>query len=364
MPPPSTSREIVSTLEGLRALGPQWDRLASRFSAPILSHDWFSSAAAALHSHDRLAVFVRKSGDDIVAIAPFVQRRRLGLKSLEFIGSSTLSEPSGILYDHPSHLRGILDDVSNHGLPVNIDRVNDPIIVAELSKIAGGSVDIIRNSLATSPWIRIDGSWEAYYETITPKWRSAHRRAMKRAETTGPVSYDFISPGPSEFGELMDRFVSVEGECWKGRLGTALRTNDPLRTFFELYGRAAAAHGMLRFAFMRIGGTPVAAQLAVEYARRYWLLKIGYDERFSQCSPGILLMYKTLERAFNDGLEAFEFLGSNEGWIQIWSPKLHRYYARSIDSMPVRRLLAAALGLSERVNRNIRTRLARTGKRS
>ncbi len=157
----------------------------------------------------------------------------------------------------------------------------------------------------------------------------------------------------------MERFIAIEGESWKARLGTALKTDGPLRAFFLLYGRAAAERGTLRLAFMRIGGVPVAGQFAVEYAHRYWLLKIGYDERFAHCSPGVLLMYAALERAFDAGLEAFEFLGSNESWIQIWNHGLHKYYARSIDRVPARRLLGRALSLSERVNRNVRTRFAR-----
>ncbi len=363
MAPPLSGPEIVTTLEELKTLGPHWDRLASKFATPLLTHDWFYSAAAALQPRDRLSVFVRKAGGRIVAIAPFFERRRMGLRFLEAIGYATLCEPSGILYDHPSHLRGILDDVAVHGLPVNFDRVNDPLLVAELSHIAGGTVGMIRDSEATIPWIRIKGSWTAYYETLTPRWRSAQRRAVKKAESVGPVGYEFFSPAPSEFEELMERFVAVEGESWKARAGTALKTNTPLREFFRLYGRAAAAKGIVRFAFMTIGTTPVAAQLAVEYARKHWLLKIGYDERFSHCSPGILLMHRALERAFSDGLESFEFLGSNESWIQIWEHNLHKYYSRSIDPVTARRALTRALTFSDRVAQNIRSRLARTGGR-
>jgi CelD/BcsL family acetyltransferase involved in cellulose biosynthesis len=364
LPSTPTGSAIVSTPDDLRALAPHWDRLASRFSTPLLTHDWFVSAAESFHSRDRIAVFVRKSGDDVVAIAPMLERRRFGLRSLEIIGCDQLGEPSGLLYERPSDLRCILEEIASQGLPVSIDRVSDPVLVAELSAIEGGTAGELLSSVATSPWIRIGGPWKAYYETITSKWRSAQRRAAKKAESEGAVAFDFFSPGAGEFRELMERFVEVEGRSWKSRLGTALKTNDRLRTFFERYGGASAAKGIARFAFMRIGEKPVAAQFAVEYGRRHWLLKIGYDEQYSHCSPGILLMYAALERAFDAGLEAFEFLGSNEGWIQIWDHKLHRYYSRSIDRVAPRRLLSRTIALGDRVQNKIRTRLARTGKRS
>lgn len=360
MSTPSTCLEIVSTIEGVRGLGPAWDRLAARFSTPVLTHDWFLSALNTLHPSDPPCVFVVRNGDEVVAIAPLVQRRRFGMKSLEFIGSAVLCEPSGVLYDHPAHLRRALGEVASSGTPAKLVRVNDPLLASELSSIAGGSAAQIRKSLATSPWIRIDGSWKAFYETITPKWRSAHRRAVRKADTEGTVEYDLFSPGEAEFSPLFEQFVAVEGESWKARLGTALRTDQRLRAFFEHYGREAARRGMLRLSFLRIGGVPVAAQYSLVYGGRYWLLKIGYDERSAHCSPGILLMYKVLERAFDDGLESVEFLGSNETWMQIWSPRLRKYYSRSIDRVPARRLLNLTLAFSDRVHASIRTRLART----
>lgn len=354
--------ELVTTPEELRSLGPQWDRLAARFPTPLLSHDWFVAAAEALHAKDRLNVILRKSGDEVTAIAPLVERRRFGFRSLSFIGYDVLREPSGVLYQHPAHLRDLLQDIVACRAPVNFDRVEDPLLVAELSSLEGGTAEGLIQTLASSPWIRIDGPWKAYYETITAKWRSAHRRATKKAEAEGALGFEFFSPGPGEADDLMRLFIDVEGRSWKSRLGTSLAANSSLRAFFERYGRSAAARGIARFAVMRVGGVPVSAQFGVDYGRRHWLLKIGYDEKYSHCSPGILLMYKALERTFNDGLEGFEFLGSNEAWIQVWNHKVHRYYSRSIDRIAARRACVRTLALAERGGRKIRRSLARSGK--
>jgi CelD/BcsL family acetyltransferase involved in cellulose biosynthesis len=353
---------IVSAREELRALAPEWERLASRFATPLLSHDWFLAAAETLHGNDRLAVCVRRTGGTVSAIAPLVERRVLGMRSLEVIGYHILQEPTGLLYDRPADLRGLIADVIGRGLPLNIPRMSDPVLVAELSVVEGGTVEALIRTLATSPWIRIERPWKDYYETISAKWRSAHRRAMKKAGAAGPVTFEFHSPGPAEFDSLMKLFVEVEGRSWKGRLGTALATNDPLRNFFERYGSMAAARGIARFALMRVGGTPVAGQFGVDHGGRHWLLKIGYDESYSDCSPGILLMYAALERAFNDALEGFEFLGSNESWIQVWNHRLHRYHSRSIDRAAVHRLIVGTVNLSDRIRRRIRRTLARSAK--
>ncbi len=63
----------------------------------------------------------------------------------------------------------------------------------------------------------------------------------------------------------------------------------------------------------------MAVQFAIEEARRFWLLKIGYDEKFARCSPGNLLVCETLRYAARQGLESYEFLGSSDHWTRSWT---------------------------------------------
>ena len=76
---------------------------------------------------------------------------------------------------------------------------------------------------------------------------------------------------------------------------------------------------MLRIGLLRIGDTPVAMQLGVEWGGRFWLLKIGYDEAFSRCSPGSLLMVEMVRRAAGRGLTSYELLGVSEQWTRMWT---------------------------------------------
>ena len=43
-------------------------------------------------------------------------------------------------------------------------------------------------------------------------------------------------------------------------------------------------------------------QVAVETGGRFWLLKVGYDERFARCSPGSLLLLETIRHAATTGV--------------------------------------------------------------
>jgi CelD/BcsL family acetyltransferase involved in cellulose biosynthesis len=106
---------------------------------------------------------------------------------------------------------------------------------------------------------------------------------------------------------------------WKGIRGTALAV-DPLRgAFYTHYALAASERGILRLVFFRINEKAVGMQIAIECDDRFWLMKIAYDEQFSRCSPGTLLMLHSVKYAAARGLKSFEFLGTAERWTRTWT---------------------------------------------
>jgi hypothetical protein len=109
---------------------------------------------------------------------------------------------------------------------------------------------------------------------------------------------------------------------WKGRHGTALASDADRGVFYRRYAADACEKGILRVSFLRIGGQAAAMQLAVECGRRYWLLKIGYDQRFHRCSPGTLLVRETVAYAASKGLDTYEFLGIAAPWVETWTQRL------------------------------------------
>jgi len=114
----------------------------------------------------------------------------------------------------------------------------------------------------------------------------------------------------------------VEASSWKGRQGTALACDPAQGAFYRRYAAAACRKGILRLCFLRIGDHTAAVEFAVEAEERFWLLKMGYDEAFARCSPGMLLLRETVREAANRGLRSFEFLGFPEGWIRMWTERV------------------------------------------
>jgi CelD/BcsL family acetyltransferase involved in cellulose biosynthesis len=117
---------------------------------------------------------------------------------------------------------------------------------------------------------------------------------------------------------MFSELVRIEAAGWKYRNGSSLQQRDSLRRFFLRYALLASEAGVLRFSFLDVGGKPIAAQLSIECADRLWVLKIGYDEAWSRCSPGWQLLAETMRYAFERKLKSYEFLGSDEPWLHGW----------------------------------------------
>jgi CelD/BcsL family acetyltransferase involved in cellulose biosynthesis len=169
----------------------------------------------------------------------------------------------------------------------------------------------------------LEGDWEQFEARLSSQRRAGLRRAERRCGDLGAVAPRLLAPQPWEVDALLKCFIEVEAAGWKGRSRTALAHHPRLRSFFERYAHAAAARGRLRVGFLEIDGRRIAAQLGVEFARRYWTLKVGYDERWARCSPGLLLMHAVIRDGFARGLKAIEFLGRFEPWIGTWTHRLH-----------------------------------------
>jgi len=318
--------EIIDHIDGVRQLAPEWNRLASRFESPLVQHEWYLSCAEAFCPPDTLRVVVLRTNGTVRAIAPLAVVGHGVHKRLELLGTGVLCEPCSFLYEDQNALVEIVSAIQEFNEPTFLKRLislsNESDIIADQWKSAHW---ILTKTSTASPWLPIVSSWEDFEKTISSHQRYTLRRARKRAEEIGPLEFSLLSPDEYSINQCLEELFRIEASGWKGRAGTSLQMNDQLRKFFRFYSFALAQQNKLRFGLLRIGDRAVAAQLAVEFAGRYWVLKIGFDEEFARCSPGILLMHESVRYAFEKELQAFEFLGSNEPWLRMWTDQVHQF---------------------------------------
>lgn len=314
----STSVRIVQEFRTVENEARCWDLIAEEANSPMHQFAWVKACNDAFAAGGELQLIV-VGADQPRALGPLIMKGR-PLNRMECLGVDELYEPTDFPHSDSDSLICLVNALVQLRRPLLMRRIlaDSPVLTALRQAFKSGAVLITRPAIGY-PWIPLDETWTRPEEKLSASRRSSFRRAKRKAHAIGPIDYEVLSPEPDELPLLLGESFRVEAAGWKGRTGSALLSDPNRRQFYEKYAAIASAKGILRLCFMRIGAEVAATQIAVESGGRFWLLKVGYDERFARCSPGHLLMVETLRYAAQRGLRTFEFLGSAEAWTQAWT---------------------------------------------
>ena len=329
---------IIQGVDALDEVAAAWDLLATSSGSPMQHYAWARAWAEVTSGPDVELHIIVLGQPHPTAIAPLV-RHSEGPERLVMLGADELFEPMDFLFASPSALAELLSALLQLRLPVFLKRVPaDSLVVAAMKSSYRGQGLVVRRPSPGCPWIPLDEGWIQPEQRLSAGRRSDIRRARRIAERMGPVTCEVLCPTAADLEGQLEEALRVEAAGWKGRMGTSL-LNDALRgRFYRRYAAAACQQGILRVCFLRIGERVAAMQLAVEGGGRFWLLKIGYDEKFARCSPGTLLALETIRYAASKGLNSYEFLGTAEAWTKMWTPHIRRCvsvwaYPRKVQGM-------------------------------
>jgi len=312
---PAGECRILEDTDTLLQVISQWTLLANHADQPTHHFAWLNSCAA---TFTRIAkpIFFSVGGSQPTALAPLVQNGN----RLEVLGVEQLYEPTDFPHFNEAALQKLANAVAQSRYALSLKRVQaDSAVIDALRLAYHGRGLVITRPVAGCPWIPLDDTWIDPESKLSAGRRSSMRRARKSAERLGRVLAEINCVTEKNLTNLLEEAFRIEASGWKGRSGTAL-ASDPLRkAFYEQFVREAFRAGILRLSVLRIGDRGAAMQIAVECGERFWLLKVGFDEAFSKCGPGNLLMLETLKYAASRKLKSYEFLGTSDQWTQIWT---------------------------------------------
>ncbi len=339
--------EIIEDIHGLRELGSDWNEAAPiQDVEPWQSFSWMEAAASSYgDSHSLRVLTIRKDGL-LTAIAPMVLKpsdQPLRPLRLDILGGEELKEPNRLVSLEQTSLGLLIDNLAS-----------EPVYPIRLSRIPGDEecLGVIMTKFRNAGWITRTLRMPYPYLELGPNpikksLREDLRRAKRKAEALGEVKSAVVSASTEkELLEQLEMGLRIEASGWKGRNGTAIISNGFRKKFFERYACSAWREGSLRLRFLYVNKAAVAVQFAVESAKASWLLNIGYDEQYQQCSPGNLLLGFSIEDSARCGLARYNLLGKDEPWIKHWTttsrdsqvlaayrPNLHGFRAMMSDAL-------------------------------
>ncbi|MGY1621154.1 GNAT family N-acetyltransferase [Geodermatophilus sp. SYSU D00965] len=140
------------------------------------------------------------------------------------------------------------------------------------------------------------------------------RRALERVQ--GPVTV--VDRGGDE--GVVEDFLTLESNGWKGRAGTALASKPADAAFFrEMTTRFARAQ-RLEVRSLEVPAGPVAMQVALRAGTSVFHFKVAYDEALGDYSPGVQLLVDFADRfpeetvVFRDSCTAAHNVTESQVW--------------------------------------------------
>lgn len=323
---------MVETRDTIEPLAGDWDELADRTGAPpFLRPGWIGAWWGAFGGGTLELLALRREGR-LAGILP-LYRRGAVIRSTTNVHAS-MFEPLAEDEVAAEELARALFSRGARRVSVFYLAPGGPGLRA-LRRAAGAArYRLIEGTHERSPYIEIAGDWDAYRARLDTKLLSEVRRRRRRLEAEGRLSLE-VADGGERLHELLEEGLRVEAAAWKGAVGTSISSSPETRRFYSEAAAWAAGRGLLRLAFLRLDGRPLAFDYCLEDGGAHYLVKTGYDPEHRGHAPGVMMRHDMIARAFSAGLSSYEFLGHDDSWKLRWTETCReRVVARAFAPSP------------------------------
>jgi CelD/BcsL family acetyltransferase involved in cellulose biosynthesis len=336
-----------------------WDRLAALnpwatpFSGWAFQRAWWDAYGDNAHEETLLVCADGSAGTEPMAIVPLMHRHEVEpgdelthttmrhgagseLTPVEpgatavFFGASYHADYATILgapSDFPAVASALVDHLAETGGRRRWDvvdlrrlRCGDPAADALAAAIGGREIaegwtlNVEREDVCPVIHLAAGATMDTYLATLTRKERHEVRRKVRRAQTAGEVLLeDSVDPLAD-----LDAFADLHQKRW-GIDGLFPDTpgGAQSRVFFRRLFELAGADGP-HLTFLTVGGRRIAAGVHFETADGYLYYNAGVDPDARDLSPGVVMVYRFMERALAAGKRRVDFLRGNEPYKYQW----------------------------------------------
>ena len=160
---------------------------------------------------------------------------------------------------------------------------------------------------------------EAFWARYSKKFVKGLLKKGCKAEVGGPLRLELITES-CRLSDAFDVFLTLEDSGWKGAEGTSILKQPAKMAYYQSLLSAYGGSGNCQINLLWLNEKPIAAQFGIIIKRTLYLLKIGFDESFSEVSPGYLILERLINAQQSSGLIDRVSFVTGVSWIDRWKP--------------------------------------------
>jgi CelD/BcsL family acetyltransferase involved in cellulose biosynthesis len=218
--------------------------------------------------------------------------------------------------------------------------------------LGGPSAEVVRDARLrfVCPHIPLVGSYQEYLQGLGR--RENLRRREKWLFRQPGVSIE-VARSPEEARVAVERFLELHRARWAVEGGSDGLADARHEAFHRAAVDRLAQRGWLRLYTLFAARRPVASVYGVVHAGKFLYYQSGYDPAWASKSVGLVLLARTLQDAYGEGLREFDFLRGDEAYKAQWARAerwtIHMRLFRGARGKAVRVAQRAALFARESV---------------
>ena len=303
----------------------------SRTGTMFLGPEWLEPWWNHFGEGRELATLCVREGGRLIGLLPlFVETVRLGgveVRRLAFLGDGDTGCDDLDLLAEPGREREVIEHCVARLVELPWDLCDldglwresfTALQLAQRFPPGSGAGSILRDGRVryVCPYIPLAGSWEQYVEGL------GRRENLRRRE-----KWLYRQPGvsiacgrsPEEAVEATEEFLQLHRARWSVEGGSDGLADERHEAFHRDAAQRLARAGMLRMYTLYAARRPVASVYGVIHGPKFNYYQSGYDPNWACKSVGLVLLARTVQDAFGEGLKEFDFLRGNEGYKADWS---------------------------------------------
>ncbi len=360
--------KIIRNIEELEDLKDEWDALLqeSRNNTLFLTYNWiYLWVKYFLDGKKRNSLFIiciYDKNNRIEAIAPFfIKNFFLFFKAVMFI-SHDFSDYLDIIIHKRANSEDIVIEILT---AIRENHIANIIFLKQVSELLLGNINnsnINNNNINNGNkhkyqdsckykqavysltykesgdcyYIKLPDGIDAYMKQFNSKQRY---NILSRVEKAKKKSVEYISPeniDGNSLDLLLDNFFKLHQKRWNEKGYGGVFSSGKIKSFFkEIFGSLFKSN-ILALSFLKYNNEFISAAACFDYAGNRQVYLPGFDTKYSDLYPGIVLTYYNISEAIDKKYSEFDFLKGGEEYkkrflgIKRKNYKLYLYKSKLI----------------------------------
>jgi CelD/BcsL family acetyltransferase involved in cellulose biosynthesis len=319
------SLTLVTRRAEFDALEHEWNALFERSGRPwqiFQTFHWvWHWANHYLDDHTKLSIVIGRREDRLVMVWPLVSRRVAGLAQLSWMGEP-VSEYGDVLLEQTADAPDLLRQAWTFVRSLAADLIylrkirHDAAIFPLL-----GETGAICTASSCAPYLDLASAkdFETYERRYSSKARSSRRRALRRLNEMGSVSFEQHMHGPAA-RDLVGQALAMK-RAWLAQRGRWSRVlwDSRFGGFLEDVTEAGTRPTGARTSAILCNGRAIGVEISFASKGHVFGHVIAHDLAFEKRGVGALLAQYSIRTAHEQGHAVYDLLAPDDAYKMNWA---------------------------------------------